>query len=111
MGRVARTVSAGALQLVPHRREATSQAVSPLERSRALNRPLSPDLVIDQPQLTWVLSGFYRVSSIGLTTGTRTCFSLSGAPTKRTSPTDAAARGGRAGPLRARGRVDNRGSS
>ena len=46
-----------------------AQQQSPLERSKALNRPLSPDLKIYQPQLTWVLSGAYRVSSVVATTG------------------------------------------
>ena len=45
------------------------RAQTPLQHSAALGRPLSPDLGIYRPQYTWVLSGFYRVSSIGLSTG------------------------------------------
>jgi len=46
-----------------------AQQPSPLEHSKALNRPVSPHLNIYQPQLTWVLSGAYRVSSVVATTG------------------------------------------
>ena len=61
--------SAAPRATVERRQAATSASASPLEQSRSKGRPLSPDLLIYQPQLTWVLSGFYRVSSVGLTTG------------------------------------------
>lgn len=41
----------------------------PLGHSRALGRPVSPDLFIYKPQFPWVLSGIYRISSVGITAG------------------------------------------
>ncbi|GME74145.1 unnamed protein product [Ambrosiozyma monospora] len=60
------------LQLV--RQVSTVKATSAQEQDTILvaqrkNRPCSPHLQIYQPQLTWILSSFHRITGVGLAVG------------------------------------------
>lgn len=40
--------------------------IDPFKKSERLNRPTSPHLLIYQPQLTWYLSAFHRITGAGI---------------------------------------------
>ncbi|KAJ1344075.1 hypothetical protein BSLG_001215 [Batrachochytrium salamandrivorans] len=43
--------------------------IDPFAKSLRLRRPVAPHLTIYQPQITWILSGVFRISSAGLAAG------------------------------------------
>eukprot|EP00842_Homolaphlyctis_polyrhiza_P004349 jgi/Hompol1/4915/HPOL_001860-RA len=43
--------------------------IEPFAKSTKLGRPVAPHLFIYQPQLTWVISGAFRVTSVAITVG------------------------------------------
>jgi succinate dehydrogenase (ubiquinone) cytochrome b560 subunit len=43
--------------------------IDPFERSKILNRPISPHLTIYAPQMTWILSIGHRMTGAGLALG------------------------------------------
>ncbi|ODV91022.1 hypothetical protein CANCADRAFT_31811 [Tortispora caseinolytica NRRL Y-17796] len=47
----------------------TPPAANELLTKQRLNRPISPDLAIYQPQITWVLSGAHRITGVALGVG------------------------------------------
>jgi hypothetical protein len=40
--------------------------IDPFKKSARLNRPMSPHLTIYEPQLTWLLSGFHRITGFAV---------------------------------------------
>lgn len=55
-------------------RHASTQSTTPEEAHKILveqrkNRPLSPELAIYQPQLTWIMSSFHRITGVALAGG------------------------------------------
>ncbi|KAK9469451.1 hypothetical protein V1512DRAFT_9002 [Lipomyces arxii] len=62
------------LLIVAARRSISTQSVTPAEAEDILIkqrsvRPVSPHLTIYKPQVTWVLSGFHRITGVALAAG------------------------------------------